>query len=262
MVLNYCLLLPNSEGKAKGKNESLIYREVLNKEKYNRFFKLQPSRNLIIDEIKSIIKISSEKELSNFFDLKGNNLKEAVSTMGAIEDETCMEGIDRMSGVMYESIDYNSLNNCQKINFNDSVIILDALFGLLSPLDQVPNYKCKISMRLFGSNLAKFWQKELHGYFKSVCEDKLVIDLLPNSHKEMFKKEVNVNRVEIVFAKKKGDSYQLEGHMSKKLKGEFVRFVISYNSISREDLKLFKHSNGHSFSEEFSNENKFVFLIQ
>lgn len=262
MGLNYCLLLPNSEGKAKGGNGSLTYRQVLNEEKYNRFFKLQPSRNLIIDEVKSIIKISSEKELSNFFDLKGNNLNEAVSTMVAIEDEPCMKGIDRMSGVMYESIGYNSLNNCQKINFNNSVIILDALFGLLSSLDQVPNYKCKISMRLFGSNLAKYWQKELCEYFEDVCRDKLVIDLLPNSHKEMFKKEVSVNRVEIVFAKKKGDSYQLEGHMSKKLKGEFVRFVVGHDSITRDDLKTFKHSSGHSFSEEFSNQNKFVFLIQ
>lgn len=260
MDTNYIILLPNSEGKNKGGDENLTYRFVSNLKKYNSFIKLQSSRDYIIDEIKKIIRTNSEEELSSFFDLKGENLKFAISTMSALKDEECMNAIERMAGVMYNSINYNSLTTKEKENFHSSIIILDALFGLLKPQDLIPNYKCKVSMRLFDSTLAKFWQKELRGYFEYVCRDKLVIDILPNSHKEMIEKEVGVSRVEIIFAKEKGDSYALEGHLSKDLKGEFVRSIVGQELITMEDLKNFKHSKGHKYNEKFSTGNKLVFL--
>lgn len=260
MDSNYVILLPNSEGKNKGGDEKLTYRFVSNLKKYNSFMKLQSSRDYIIDEIKKLIRSNSEEELSTFFELKGENLKFAISTMSALKDEECMSVIERMAGVMYNSINYSSLNQEQKKYFNDSIVILDALFGLLKPQDLIPNYKCKVSMKLFDTTLAKYWQRELEGYFEFISKDKLVIDLLPNSHKEMISKCREINRVEIIFARKHKDSYKLEGHASKELKGEFVQYVVGFNSISKEDLKKFKHSTGHKYHEKFSTEEKFIYL--
>lgn len=255
------ILIPNSEGKIEGGDVDLAYRFVSNLKKNNYFIKLQPQRDLIVDEIRRIIRDYGEEELSVFFDLKGDNLKSAISTMTALKDEECMSAIERMSGVMYNAIEYSSLKDIEKRNFEESVIILDGLFGLLKPLDLIPNYKCKVSMRLFDSTLAKFWQKELRGYFEYVCRDKLVLDVLPNSHREIVSKEGNVNRLEIIFAKKSGDFYKLEGHASKELKGEFIRYVVGFNSISKDDLKKFRHTKGHIYSEEHSNEDMFVYLL-
>ncbi|MFP4402360.1 MAG: peroxide stress protein YaaA [Candidatus Nanoarchaeia archaeon] len=260
-MTNYMILLPNSEGKVSGGDEEITYRLVSNLKKYNHFIKLQPQRDYILDEIKKTIRMSSEDELSSFFDLKGDNLKSAISTMSALKDEECMSAIERMAGVMYNSINYAQLNKESKERFNNSVLILDALFGMLKPLDMIPNYKCKVSMRLFDMTLAKYWQKELSGYFEYECRDKLVLDLLPNSHKEMIKDMENSGDIiEIVFAKQNNNSYTLEGHASKILKGEFVQYVLEFDRLSREDLKKFEHTSGHRYSKEFSNQNKFVYI--
>ena len=260
-MVNYIICIPNSEGKVSGGDENLIYRFVSNMKKNNYFLKLQPQRDLIIDEIKRVLRDLSQEEISKFFDLKGENLKDAISTMTALKDEGCMDAIARMSGVMYNSIDYSSLKDIDKERFNNSVLIFDGLFGLLRPLDKIPNYKCKVSMRLFDSTLAKFWNNELRGYLEYICKDKLVIDVLPNSHKEMISKDDNINRLQIIFAKHQGDSFKLEGHASKELKGELVRYIVSFDSISKDDLKKFKHSKGHTFSEKFSSDDELVYII-
>lgn len=259
-MVNYILLIPNSEGKIEGGDINQVYRFISNLKKYNSFVKLQPQRDLIIDEIRRIIRTYDEQELSVFFDLKGENLKNAISNMTALKDEECMPAINRMSGVMYNAINYDSLDETRKNRFNDSVIILDGLFGLLKPLDLIPNYKCKVSMKLFDSTLAKFWQKELLGYFEYVCKDKLVLDVLPNSHRDIIKNFENLDRIEIIFAKQDGDSFKLEGHASKELKGEFINYVTGFDSISKEDLMKFKHSKGHKFNNKFSNESEFIYI--
>ncbi|MFT4244010.1 MAG: peroxide stress protein YaaA [Candidatus Woesearchaeota archaeon] len=260
-MVNYIICIPNSEGKASGGDENLIYRFVSNMKKNNYFLKLQPQRDLIIDEIKRILRDLSQEEIFKFFNLNGENLKDAISTMAALKDEECMSVIDRMSGVMYNSIDFDSFSEIEKQRFNDSVLIFDGLFGLLKPQDKIPNYKCKVSMRLFDSTLAKFWSKELKGYLEFVCRDKLVLDILPISHKEMIPKDEKLERIEIVFAKRLGSSYKLEGHASKELKGEFVKYIVGFELISKENLKNFKHSKGHTFSQKFSSEKEFVYIL-
>ena len=260
-MVNYIICIPNSEGKVSGGDENLIYRFVSNMKKDNHFLKLQPQRDLIVDEIKRLLRDLSQEEISKFFDLKGDNLRDAISTMTALKDEECMSAIERMSGVMYNAINYISMSEVEKQRFNDSALIFDGLFGLLKPQDKIPNYKCKVSMQLFDSTLAKFWSKELKGYLEFACRDKLVLDILPNSHKEMIPKDEKLNRIEVVFAKQQGDSYKLEGHASKELKGEFVQYVVGFDSISKEDLKKFTHSKGHSFSDKFSSEGEYVYVL-
>ena len=63
-----------------------------------------------------------------------------------------------------------------------------------------------------------------------------------------------------MFAKAKDDFYILEGHASKELKGEFVKYVLGFEKISRNDLKQFTHSSGHLYSEKFSDKDKVVYL--
>lgn len=258
-MTNYLILIPNSESKQKG-GEDLTYRFVSNLKKYNSFIKIQPYRDSIVREIRRFIRESTHEELEQFFELKGDNLRDAVDTMLSVNDEECMSVIKRMSGVMYNSIGFSSLQKFKQDRFNSSVIIIDALFGVLAPQDMIPHYKCKMSMRLFDSTLSKFWKNELRGYFEYVCRDKLVIDLLPNSHKEVIV-DSNIDRVSITFAKSYQNSYKVEGHVSKALKGELIHYILGFEQITRNDLKQFKHSKGHVFSEQFSTESEFVYLI-
>lgn len=257
---NFVILIPNSESKHSGGDESLTYRLVSNLEKYNTFKTLQPHRDLIIDEIKRVIRDSSQEELETFFDLKNQNLKSAISNMTAFKDEECMPAVSRMKGVMYKAIDYEGLSSNLRNKFNNHVIIVDGLFGLLKPLDMIPNYKCKVSTKIFDSNLAKFWAHELKGFLKYSFKNKIVIDILPQSHRELITQSDDFKYIKISFAKSDGDSYKQEGHFSKVLKGEFISYVLNFDDLIIDDLKKFKHSSGHTFSEKFSDENHLVFL--
>ncbi len=257
---NYIILIPNSESKHFGGDESLTYRLASNLQKYNFFKTLQPNRDLIIDEIKRLIRDSTLDELEYFFDLKDQNLKSAISNMTAFKDEECMNAILRMKGTMYKSIDYEGLSSKKRQLFNQNIIILDALFGLLKPLDMIPNYKCKVSMRLFDKTLAKFWNQELKGFLKYTLKDKIVIDILPQSHREMITPSEDFRYLKISFVKKDKDSFKQEGHTSKILKGELISHFLNFENITIEDIKKFEHTSGHKYSEKFSDENNIIFI--
>ena len=260
MSSKYAILIPNSEGKEIGGEESLTYRFVSNLKKYNEFITLQTQRETIIDEMRRILTQCSQEELEKFFDLKGENLKQAVSSISTIRDEVCMPAISRMNGVMYKSIDYESFDSKIRERFNANVYIIDGLFGILKPLDLIPNYKCKVSMRIFNSTLSTFWAKELKGFLSYTFKDTLVIDLLPKSHREIINSDEHITRIRISFAKKENNSYKLEGHLSKALKGEFIAFVLSHQTITKEILKQFKHSLGFAYSEQFSTPDEFIYI--
>ena len=76
----------------------------------------------------------------------------------------------------------------QKNNFNEKVIFVDSLFGLLKPLDKIPDYKLEFTTK-FSFNLKKFWEENLSYFFENILEkDFLIIDLLPQTHKVFNKK--------------------------------------------------------------------------
>lgn len=259
-MTNYSILIPNSESKLFGGDESLTYRFVSNLKKYNKFNTLQNTRDLIIEEMKRVIRDYSIEDLENFFDLKGDNLSQAISFITSIKDEECMQAIHRMKGVMFKAIDYESLSTDKREVFNESVLIFDGLFGVISPLDMIPNYRCKISTKLFGTTLSKYWAQELKGFLKYSFKNKIIIDILPQAHREMLDLENDINRVKIVFAKKDGDSFKQEGHNSKILKAELISYILDFKRISRKDLEKFKHSSGHEFSKDFSTKYQIIYL--
>ena len=49
------------------------------------------------------------------------------------------------------------------------------------------------------------------------------------------------------------------GHSSKKLKGELINYLCSFDKLDLNILKKFKHSENFKFNEILSNENKIVF---
>ena len=73
-----------------------------------------------------------------------------------------LSSISRYNGVLYDFLDYSSLDETTKSLFNDSIIIFSGLFGLLRPLDKIPDYKLKMGAKLIdGIKLSKYWKDEI-----------------------------------------------------------------------------------------------------
>lgn len=259
-MTNYIILLPPSEGKKKRGDESMPLRLVKNFKQYNYFKNLWIEREEIYGKLREAITKSSFKDLEKIFDLKGKNLQDVIEITSDLLNQETMPAIQRYNGVMFNAIDYINMNENKKKNFEESVIFIDGMFGLLKPLDLIPEYKLKITSKFLDINITKFWQEKLKSILSGEFKEKLVVDILPESHKKVITKNEDYNIISIKFCEVKENKLINVGHDSKKLKGEIVNYLVEKENITREYIKEFKHTMGYKFSEKYSNYKELIFL--
>jgi cytoplasmic iron level regulating protein YaaA (DUF328/UPF0246 family) len=259
---NYIILLPNSEKKTKGGNEDKVYRFVKNLRKNNYFLnRIDNERNFIYSKLKELISVSDDiNDLESVFDLKDKNLQEAVEIVSDMLNLPTRKAIERYDGVMFKSINFELLDDEEKKRFYSNVFFIDALFGILKSDDLIPEYKLKFGSKFMDIDISKFWKINLTGVFDILFKDKIILDVLPQSHREIISYNQRDVYYQIKFCEiKKGKLVNI-GHDSKKLKGEFIRYVISKENIKKEDLKVFSHTFGYKYSEKYSDKNEIVYL--
>ena len=252
MEKNYKILLPNS----KSKNIENIFNnfeKVKNKNKYNN---LNFNTNKIYLDLIKLINEKNQTELKKIFDLKNEKkLEEELKQIKNFYKNKTNYTINKFSGVMFKYINYENMKNNQKNNFNKNVIFIDALFGLLNPLDKIPNYKLEFTTK-FSYNLSKYWNQILESFFTNL-NDIIIIDILPQSHRKVLSKNLfkNKNYFSINFF----ENNKNVGHKSKMLKGELINYLCSFEKICKNDLLNFKNKEGFKFSKKLSEENKINF---
>lgn len=238
--MNYQILLPPSEGKNIGginsfkcENNDVIY---------------------LISLIKDFLnKEESDAKIEKLLELKGKKLEEAKRIMSNLFDEKTLRSIDRYSGVMFKAINYSDFTKVQKSNFDSSVLFIDGLFGVLKPQDQIPNYKLKITSKVDGLSIAKYWKEKLNSFFEKEFKDKIIIDILPLAHRKVINYSSAKELYKINFFDKIGpNKYKNAGHFSKQLKGELIGYLSEKEDISLDYLKKFKHKRGYEYCKEIS----------
>lgn len=261
---DYIILLPPSEGKSKAGDETKPYRMVKNLRKYNSFINLEIEREFIYNSLRDSLQKLSESELEKVFELKGSNLQEAIEVLSDLLNKETMPAIQRYSGVMFNAIEYSSLEEKRKENFDSSVIFVDGMFGLLRPQDYIPEYKLKINSKFLKIDVSKYWKEHLKSDFQELFRNKTVIDLLPEAHRKVVEYKGAKEVFKIGFAEKKNNKIVATGHNSKKLKGGLIRHIVARERVDEDYLKTFKHSEGYIFSEKHSNldteEKELIFL--
>ena len=203
------ILIPPSEGKADGGNGK----------------PLKTVSGVAADLIEAI----KEADPKKLYGLKEKALEKAMAANKDVLSSKTMPAIERYTGVVYDAVDYQTLQS--KSDFDEKVLIISGLFGLVRPTDLIPNYRLKIDKL----KAAKLWLNSNSEKLK----DTFVIDLLPQAHKKAVKYE---NGIEVEFVLKKAGKKMPAGHQGKHIKGRFVRWLIE-NDIN--DPKQF-----NSFKEE------------
>ena len=201
------ILIPPSEGKADGGSNP----------------PLKSVSGITADLIEEI----KEADPKKLYGLKKKALEKAITANKDVLNSETMPAIERYTGVVYDAIDYQSLKN--KTDFDERVLIVSGLFGLVSPTDLIPNYRLKIDKL----KAAKLWLNSNSGQLK----DKFVIDLLPQAHKKAVKYK---NGIEVEFVLKKAGKKMPAGHQGKHIKGRFVRWLIENNVANPDNFKDFK----------------------
>lgn len=259
-MVNYTILLPPSEGKKSGGNDSKVYRLVKNLKKYNSFNYLEIERDFVYNKLREALSELSEKQLEKVFELKGDNLNRAVENLSDFLNLPTLKAIERYEGVMFKSIDYENMSKKQQLNFDSSILFIDGMFGVLKPTDLIPEYKLKISSKFLDISIKNYWKERLYGTFREQFKNKIVIDILPQAHREVVSYSSNENYYQISFKEEKKGKIQNVGHNSKKLKGEFVNYLVSKDNIDEKYITSFTHSEGYKYSKELSSDNEIVFF--
>ena len=153
-----------------------------------------------------------------------------------------MPAIERYTGVVYNHIDWNTLNPKAKNYMKKHIIIFSGLFGLLSPDTMIPDYKLKMNVL----SLKSLWGPIISDYLK---DEDIIFDLLPQVHRKAYKP--NKNTVQIDFLVRTKGKTSAAGHFGKAVKGQFIRFLASNQITNMDDFKDFEYDgfkwNGKQF---------------
>ena len=98
----------------------------------------------------------------------------------AVLSAPTMPAIERYTGVLFDALEVESLDEQARAWVDRSVFIHSALFGLLRPTDRIPAYRLSHNSKLPGLSLGATWRTVLAASL--VSQDGLLLDLRSESY--------------------------------------------------------------------------------
>lgn len=132
--------------------------------------------SFIFEKPLEILKNLTEKDLK----CKWDRFLECQKFNTNIEKWPFMEAINRYSWVVFNAIDYEWMTITWKEFFEKNVYILSWMYGIVSPLDHIWNYKLPIESKW----LYTFWGDKIAEKIAKLNPD-IVVNLLPLSYSKL-----------------------------------------------------------------------------
>jgi cytoplasmic iron level regulating protein YaaA (DUF328/UPF0246 family) len=157
-----------------------------------------------------------------------------------------MPAIDRYTGVLYEALKADGLDKQQRSKAKKRLYIQSSLFGLISALDEIPNYRLSAGSKLPGVNLRSSWSSA-HEAVWETFRNQTVIDMRSKAYAQLAPLPAWLDSYEVEVLSEDGSgSRRALNHFNKSSKGAFARAAISteseLNNLS--DLKKITKSAG------------------
>jgi cytoplasmic iron level regulating protein YaaA (DUF328/UPF0246 family) len=150
----------------------------------------------------------------------------------------CLPALDRYTGTLYDALKDSGVTAAMRARAGKTVFIQSSLFGLISAMDEIPNYRLSAGSKIPGINIKSLWQLA-HKDIWSKFSNKMVIDLRSNSYAELAPIPASVTSysVEVVLEDSRGNRKSLN-HFNKQAKGRFVRAALSAKATPKSIAEL------------------------
>ena len=227
------ILIPPSEGKAKVKSTDITFGETN--------FKFEREVNQIV----RLLSLLNEEDLRSIYGTSQEKSEIFHRQNQDIFKSHCAKAIERYTGVVYEYIDYSSLDKKAQNYMEKHIRIFSGLFGLLTPQTLIPNYKLKMNVLSLQYHWTPILTKELE-------KEDVIFDLLPQVHRKAYKPSKNVVKIDFSVIKK--GKKTAAGHFGKAVKGKFIRYLAQNNVQNLEHLKGFEFDGFHWDKDHFVKE--------
>ena len=230
------ILIPPSEGKARIKETNVVFSDT------NFKFKRH------VNQVVRLLELIDDEDLRSVY---GTSTEKALVFHRQNQDifnSPCARAIERYTGVVYEHIDWLNLSEKAKNYMEKYVFIFSGLFGILTPMTPIPDYKLKMNVL----SLQHHWNPILTEYLQ---DENPIIDLLPQVHRKAYKpNDKHVIPVDFLIINK--GKKTAAGHFGKAVKGEFIRHMAENSVTSIDEFSSFEYDgfkwDGTSFVKEES----------
>lgn len=203
--------------------------------------------------VEKIVKFSIE-EIEKKFKLKKELAEKILKFYKNYDNEIKGHALASYTGIAFKSIDANSFND-EDLEFAENhLVILSALYGILTPFSEIKEYRLDMVNSIFESNsLYEVWREKVNKYFEN--ED-IIINLSSKEYSKILKLD---NIYDFEFFDEKDNKLKQISTNSKKMRGFTVNYIIKNRITDVEKLKNIT-LNGYKYDEKKSKARKYVYV--
>lgn len=222
----------------------------------NGSFKLdRPFEPLLFEkkshQLRNMLADYSMTDMGHLMKIKDKLLKTTYELYQEPQDS--FHAINLYNGIVFKEINANLYDDFQLAFMNEHLVVLSAMYGILTPLTGIKPYRLDMTMKPDKMNLYDFWSEDIQNYFK----DELIINLASVEFSSM----IQSSMVNIHFKERVDDVYKIVTVRAKKARGLMVDFIVSNMITNVDDIKLFCEA-GYCYYEDLSDENNLVFVME
>ena len=169
-------LIPPSEGKSKIQSKKIKFKDT------DFIFESH------IEQIVTLLELIDEEDLTSIY---GTSEEKSLAFHRQNQDifnSSCAHAIERYTGIVYKNLNWDSFSKTEKTFMDKHFYIFSGLFGMVTPLTLIPEYKLKMNVL----SLDHHWKDILTNALK---DEDVVVDLLPQVHRKAYKAGSNVKRI-------------------------------------------------------------------
>jgi len=225
------ILIPPSEGKAKIKKpQDILFQDT--KFRYEKH----------VNQVVRLLNLIDNEDLRSIYGTSQEKSERFHRQNEDIFNSRCDYAIKRYTGVVYEHLDWNSLNDAGKQYMEKHVYIFSGLFGMTTPLTLIPDYKLKMNVL----SLQHHWSPIIT---EALSQEDVIFDLLPQVYRKAYTPGKNVIPVE--FKVEKAGKKTAAGHFGKAVKGKFIKYLADNQVIDIKDFGGFEYDGFHWSHDHF-----------
>lgn len=208
----------------------------------------------ITNEIIEKIKTFSEEEIEKKFKLKSEKAQKLSEFYQNYENEKSGNALASYTGVAYKAVNIETFDKSDFEYLESHLVILSALYGVLTPYTNVKEYRLDMKNSIFESkSLYEVWKTSVNEYFEKE-------DVILNLASKEYSKLVNPDKlIDFEFWEDSNGKLKQVSTNSKKMRGFTLNYIVK-NKIS--NVKKLRNItlDGYVFDDGISDERKYVYV--
>ncbi len=235
------ILLPPSETKRDGGHGAPLDLDALSNPS------LRAHRTVLVDEL---VELSADEATAMRALKLGPRGAPEVGRNRRLLEAPTMAALDRYTGVLFDALDFESLDEASRRFAADTVMVHSALLGLVGALDPIPAYRLSHDSRIPGLRLRSHWSAGIAEVL--VARPGVIVDLRSEGYVELgpLPKRHDAVFVRVVSVDADGRRRALN-HFNKQAKGRFTRAFLQHRPEIRTLDELVGWSRAAGFTLEY-----------